>query len=154
MPHPVRMTLVHTVARDSSGMATHTRPPTGVPRSPSRNGWVTFAGTYLVVAGALNLIWGVTALVQKEYFREDGLIFADLQFWGWIAVIVAAVQILGGVMIFLHKVAGMMLGLVLGGCGVLLNFFSIGAYPVWSAIAIGCSLIVLWAVTVHWEGDL
>ncbi len=28
---------------------------------------------------------------------------------------------------------------------------SIGAYPVWSSIAIVCSMLVLWAVTVHWE---
>jgi hypothetical protein len=137
-------------------MATHTKPartPTPAP-TQSRNGWITFAGTYLVIAGALNLIWGVTALAQKEYFHEDGLIFSNLQFWGWIAVVIAAVQILGGALIFMRKVGGMIMGLVLGGCGVLFNFLSIGAYPVWSSIAIGCSLLVLWAVTVHWEGDL
>ena len=137
-------------------MATHTKPartPTPAP-TQSRNGWITFAGTYLVIAGALNLIWGVTALAQKEYFHEDGLIFSNLQFWGWIAVVIAAVQILGGALIFMRKVGGMIMGLIIGGCGVLFNFLSIGAYPVWSSIAIGCSLLVLWAVTVHWEEDL
>ncbi len=34
---------------------------------------------------------------------------------------------------------------------MLLNFTSIGAYPVWSSVAIVCSMLVLWAVTVHWE---
>jgi hypothetical protein len=135
-------------------MATRTQPPPNVPSTSTRSGWITFAGTYLVLAGCLNLIWGVTALAQKEYFREDGLIFADMQFWGWIAVIVATVQILGGALIFMRKVGGMIMGLVLGASGVLLNFVSIGAYPIWSCIAIGCSLLVLWAVTVHWEGDL
>jgi hypothetical protein len=137
-----------------SGMATRTEPARSPTPTRSRSGWITFAGTYLVVSGAFNLIWGVTALVQKEYFREDGLVFADMQFWGWIAVVVAAIQILGGALIFMRKVGGMIMGLVLGGCGVLFNFLSIGAYPVWSSIAIGCSLLVLWAVTVHWEGDL
>ena len=35
--------------------------------------------------------------------------------------------------------------------GTLVNFLSIGAYPVWSIAAIVCSFLVLWAVTVHWE---
>lgn len=152
MPHPVRMTLGHTVARHRVDMATKTSPPRN--DTQVRSGWITFAGTYLVIAGSLNFIWGITALVQKEYFREDGLVFSNLQFWGWIAVIIATVQILGGSLVFLQKVGGMLMALVLAMAGILLNFMSIGAYPVWSTIAIVCSGLVLWAVTVHWEGDL
>ena len=134
-------------------MATHTKPARTPPPAPtqSRNGWITFAGTYLVIAGALNLIWGVTALAQKEYFREGGLIFCNMQFWGWIAVIIAAVQILGGALVFMQRVGGMIMAIVLAMGGILLNFISIGAYPVWSGVAIVCSMLVLWAVTVHWE---
>ena len=108
------------------------------------------------IAGALNLIWGVTALAQKELLpRGRARSSPTLQFWGWIALIIAAVQILGGALIFMRKVGGMIMGIVARRCcGVLFNFLSIGAYPVWSSIAIVCSLLVLWAVTVHWEEDL
>lgn len=130
-------------------MATRTQPPRSAPRA--RSGWITFAGTYLVIAGALNLIWGVTALANASYFREDGLLYENVTFWGWIAVIVAAVQILGGALVFTQRVGGMLMAIVLAMAGILLNFTSIGAYPVWSSIAIVCSMLVLWAVTVHWE---
>jgi len=63
-------------------MATQTSPPRDTSRVRRRSGWITFAGTYLVIAGALNLIWGITALAQKEYFREDGLVFSNLQCCG------------------------------------------------------------------------
>ena len=132
-------------------MATRTQPPRSTTRVRPRSGWVTFAGAYLVLAGALNFIWGVTALADSSYFREDGLLYDNLQFWGWIAVVVAAVQILGGALVLLQKLGGMLMAIVLAMCGVLLNFTSIGAYPVWSSIAIVCSMLVLWAVTVHWE---
>ena len=132
-------------------MATQTQPPRAASRTGSRSGWITFAGTYLVLAGALNLIWGVTALAQKSYFHEDGLLWSNLSFWGWIAVIIAAVQILGGALVFMQRVGGMIMAIVLAMCGILLNFMSIGAYPVWSSVAIVCSMLVLWAVTVHWE---
>ncbi|MDA0184738.1 hypothetical protein OJ997_30830 [Solirubrobacter phytolaccae] len=132
-------------------MATQTQPPRGTTRVRSRSGWITFAGSYLVLAGALNLIWGVTALANASYFREDGLLWSDLTFWGWVAVIIAAVQILGGALVFMQRVGGMIMAIVLAMAGILLNFTSIGAYPVWSSIAIVCSMLVLWAVTVHWE---
>jgi hypothetical protein len=51
-----------------------------VPRIGS--GWVAFAGSYLALAGALNLIWGVTALSKKDYFIEGGLVWSSLNTWG------------------------------------------------------------------------
>lgn len=113
------------------------------------SGWVAFAGAYMVITGLFNLTWGIVALVQKEYFVEDGLVFSNLQFWGWIAVIVAAIQLAVGAGLFARKVIGMLAALVVSMCAILLNFLSIGAYPVWSTIAIVGSCLVLWAVTVH-----
>lgn len=113
------------------------------------SGWVAFAGAYMVITGLFNLTWGIVALVQKEYFVEDGLVFSNLQFWGWIAVIVAAIQLAVGAGLFARKVIGMLAALVVSMCAILLNFLSIGAYPVWSTIAIVGSCLVLWAITVH-----
>jgi hypothetical protein len=113
------------------------------------SGWVAFAGTYLALAGALNLIWGISALANKSYFVENGLVWSSLSTWGWIAIIVAAVQIVAGGLLFARKIGGVIMAIVLTMCGMLLNFLSIGAYPVWSTIAIVCNALVLWAVTVH-----
>lgn len=113
------------------------------------SGWVAFAGTYLAIAGVLNLIWGVTALSNKEYFVEGGLVWSGLDTWGWIAVIVAVIQIVAGGLLFARKVGGVIMAIVIAMCAMLVNFISIGAYPVWSIIAIVCNALVLWAVTVH-----
>ena len=116
-----------------------------------RSGWLTFAGVYLGIAGALNVIWGITALSKKSYFAEDGLVWSSLDTWGWIALLIGAAQIIGGVAIFMRLTGGMIFGIVLAMGGILVNFGSIGAYPVWSCVAMVCSGLVLWAVTVHWE---
>ena len=118
------------------------------------SGWVAFAGSYLAISGALNLIWGITALSKKDFFDENGLVWSNVQFWGWVALITAAVQILTGLLIRSRRSGGMILGILVGMVGALVNFTSIGAYPVWSGTAMVCSLLVLWAVTVHWEEDL
>jgi hypothetical protein len=110
-----------------------------------------FASVYLAIAGCFNVIWGITALAKKEYFAEGGLVFSNLQFWGWIALIAGAVQILTAFLIYARKAGGMILGVLVAMVATLVNFTSIGAYPVWSGAAIICSLLTLWAVTVHWE---
>ncbi len=97
----------------------------------------------------MNLIWGIAALSQKEYFVEGGLVWSSLGTWGWIAVIIAIVQFGTGSLLFARKIAGVIMALVISMCGILLNFLSIGAYPIWSAVAIVGSALVLWAVTVH-----
>ncbi|MDA0160038.1 hypothetical protein OM076_07180 [Solirubrobacter ginsenosidimutans] len=113
------------------------------------SGWVAFAGSYLVLAGMLNLIWGISALANKSYFAENGLLWSSLSTWGWIAIVIAAVQIIGGGLLFARKVGGVIMAIVISMCGMLVNFLSIGAYPVWSVVAMVCNALVLWAVTVH-----
>jgi hypothetical protein len=133
-------------------MATQTqRNPAAAPSRTRTSGWLMFAAIYMAIAGAMNLIWGITALSKKSYFVEEGLVWQGLELWGWIAIIVAAAQLLTAWFIYSRKVAGMIMGILAGMVGTLVNFMSIGAYPVWSGAAIVCSLLVLYAVTVHWE---
>jgi hypothetical protein len=111
--------------------------------------WLTFAGVYLMIAGALNVIWGITALVKKEYFADDGLLFSSLQFWGWIGILLGAVQIVVGAFTYLRRMAAQLIAMVIAMCALLFNFTTVGAYPVWSCIAIVANALVLWAVTAH-----
>ena len=46
-----------------------------------RAGMLTFAGVILVIAGSFNLLDGIVALTQDEYFRADELLFGDLSAW-------------------------------------------------------------------------
>src|SRR3954464_15095135 len=110
------------------------------------SGWVAFAGTYLGLAGMLNLIWGITALANKSYFIENGLVWSSLSLWGWIAIIFGAVQFVAVGLLLARKVGGMLMAIVLAMVGILINFLSIGAYPVWSVVAMVCNALVLWAV--------
>ncbi len=116
---------------------------------PIGTGWVAFAGSYLMIVGMLNLIWGVTALSKKEYFVDGGLVWSHLSTWGWIAVVVAVVQFGAGGLLFARKFIGRLLAGIVAATGIFVNFLSIGAYPIWSAIAIAGSALVIWAVTVH-----
>jgi hypothetical protein len=113
------------------------------------SGWVAFAGAYLLVAGLMNLIWGIVALANKSAFVESGLVWSTLNLWGWIAIVTGTLQGVAGVMVLARRFAGQWLAGVLAVVGIFVSFFEIGAYPVWAVIALATNGLVLWAVTAH-----
>ena len=113
------------------------------------SGWVSFAGAYLIVAGLMNLIWGIVALSNKSAFHESGLVWSTLDTWGWIAIVTGGLQCIAGLMVLARQFAGQWLGGVLALVGIFVSFFSAGAYPIWSVMALVANGLVLWAVTAH-----
>jgi hypothetical protein len=113
------------------------------------SGWATFVGVYLFTVGVLNVLWGIAALANKSNFVEHGLVWSSLKTWGWVVLIVGAVQLLGAGLVVARRAGGAMIAGFLAFLGLLVNFLSIGAYPIWSAILLGIDALILWAVTVH-----
>src|SRR5688572_9218443 len=132
------MTCLHTLARhrvpstddlEVRHMATTQRAPDPSGQSIDAR-WLAFAGAYLMMAGGANLLWGIAALANKEYFAEDGLVWSSLQTWGWVAILIAAAQITTGVFTYLQRSVAMVIALLLAMCGLLFSFTTVGAYPV------------------------
>jgi hypothetical protein len=149
-------------------MSTQGHPPSGGVRSkqfntggskvstPSANvpyrsssGWATFVAVYLTIAGVLNIIWGISALSNKSYFISGGLLWSELNTWGWASIILGAFQVLGALLVAARRTAGAVIAGTLAFFGIMLNFLSIGAYPVWSSIMLVVDSMIIWAVTVH-----
>jgi hypothetical protein len=125
---------------------------TGPLSSPrARAGWIVFAGVYLLVAGTMNAIWGLAALTDRDLLVERGLAWSNLTTWGWASVGVAATQLAAGVLVLARRVVGRTLAVVIALAGLFVNFLSVGAYPLWSILALVANGLVLWAVTVYGE---
>jgi hypothetical protein len=124
--------------------------PSQYPDSDSR-GWATFVAVYLLLVGVLNVIWGIAALSNKSYFYTGGLLWSSLNTWGWVAIIVGALQLVGAALVASRHAAGAVIAGSLAFFGIMLNFLSIGAYPVWSVILLVIDALIIWAVTVHSE---
>ena len=113
--------------------------------------WLNFAAAYLIAAGSMAVIWGIVALANKQAFAEDGLVWSKLNLWGWIAIGVGLLQVLAALLVIQRRFAGQWLAGVFAGLGILVHFLTLGAYPVWSVIALVTNGLVLWAVTAHGE---
>ena len=115
---------------------------------PSRavTAWTTFAWIYLALGGVLNVIYGIAALRNKSYFREDSLLWSNLDTWGWVAIVIGGLAILFAVLIYRRTMAGAIGGMAIAIFAFIANFLSIGAYPVWSVIAMVINGFVIWAL--------
>jgi hypothetical protein len=120
-------------------------------RARSDAGWLAFASAYLLVAGGMSVIWGIVALANKSAFKEDSLVWSKLSTWGTAALIVGALEVLAAILLYNRKFAGQWLAGLLAVFAVFVHFLALGAYPVWSVMAIAANGLVLWAITVHGE---
>ena len=58
-----------------------------------RSGWVTFAGVMLLIAGVLNVIYGIAAIGDSNFFINDTkYILSNLNTWGWITPMISVIQ--------------------------------------------------------------
>jgi hypothetical protein len=127
------------------------RTPAGAvpPAAQVDSGWVDFAGVFLFIAGMMSLLWGIVALANKSFYIQGGLVWEHLNTWGWVTIIAGVIQCLTGGLVLARKGAGQWLTVVVVVVAIFVNFLSLGAYPIWSILAIAANALVLWAVTAH-----
>lgn len=121
---------------------------------PSSRGrdWTAFVVCLFFVLGCFNLIDGLAALVQDDYFRADELLFGDLALWGTIYLCVGVLQLLAAWLIHRGNAFGPALGAILALISAVVALTSLGAYPVWSVMILVLDGLVIYALTVYGTG--
>src|ERR1700709_1157626 len=60
-----------------------------------------FAAILLLIAGVLNVIYGIAAISNADFFNhQTAYVVFGLGFWGWVTLIVGLVQLTGGYSLF------------------------------------------------------
>src|ERR1700754_4447417 len=117
------------------------------PRShrPARSGLVTFTGVMLLVAGAFNLLDGVVAIVNDDYYVADELLFGDLTAWGIWWLLIGGVMVFTSLQIIARKFWRVIFGIAIA------QLMFLGAYPAWSIAAIVVDGLIIYALTTRLE---
>jgi hypothetical protein len=108
-------------------------------------GRVVFAGVLLLVAGTLNIIYGIGSLDDANIFVNDQrFIFTNLNTLGWVLIVLGAIQLIGGFSLLAGNTFGRVIGIIGGSLGAIGALLSIGGnYPWWS---LGIFFLCLWIV--------
>jgi hypothetical protein len=117
-------------------------------------GRAAFAAILLLIAGALNVIYGIAAISEAHFFTDAGthFVFSSLNTWGWITVILGVIELTGGFSLLSGNAYGRVIGIIgasLGAIGALLAIA--GAYPFWSLGVFALCVIVLHGLVVYGE---
>ncbi len=113
-----------------------------------------FAAILLLIAGTLNVIYGIAAISDAHFFTEGGshFIFSDLNAWGWIILLLGLLELTGGFSLFSGSTYGRIIGIAaatVGAVGALLSVS--GAYPFWSLGIFALCVIVIHGLVVYGE---
>jgi hypothetical protein len=113
------------------------------------HGWAAFAATMVLILGVFNVIYGLAAIIEDDYFLADQLLFGGLSFWGWVHLIIGVAQVITAMLIFGGNDLGAVLGIMFAGFSAIAALLAIGAYPVWSVIILVIDGLVIYALTVY-----
>jgi hypothetical protein len=100
-------------------------------------GRAMFAAVLLLIAGTLNIIYGIGALDSANIFAHDQrYILTDLNAMGWVLIVLGVIQLTGGFSLFSGNTYGRVIGIIAGSLGAIGALFSIGRDNPWWSLAI------------------
>src|SRR3954447_23303925 len=109
-----------------------------------RSGWVTFAGVMLLIAGALNVIYGIAAIGDSKFFINDSkYILSNLNTWGWITLIIGVIQLFAAFSLWSGNIYGRIIGIGAAGLSAIGALLSIPAYPFWSLAIFAIDIVII-----------
>ena len=100
-------------------------------------GRATFAAVLLLIAGTLNIVYGIGALDSANIFtNETRYIFTNLNTMGWVLIVLGVIQLTGGFSLMAGNTYGRVIGIVGASLGAIGALLSIGGDDPWWSLAI------------------
>jgi len=118
-------------------------------------GRVVFAATLLLIAGTLNIIYGIGALDDANVFVNDKrYIFTNLNTLGFVLIILGVIQLGGGFSLMAGNTFGRVLGIIGGSLGAIGALLSVGgSYPWWSLGIFFLCVYVVHGIIIYGEEE-
>jgi hypothetical protein len=118
------------------------------------SGWWVFAGVLLLVAGVLNIIYGIAAIGDSKFFAQNvEFIISSLNTWGWIILIVGVLELVAAFSLFSGGEFGRWFGIFIASLNAIGALLSIPAYPFWSLAIFALAIIVIYKLAEGPEGN-
>ena len=114
-------------------------------------GWIGFAGVMMIIAGSLNGLYGLVAVVNDDWvvWGNRANLYLDISQWGWVHMVLGLVLLLSGIGVFSGNVLARTVGVLAAAVSLIANFAFIPAYPVWSLVVVTIDVLIIWALTAH-----
>ena len=123
------------------------------PEEQPISGWaasgITFAATMGVLVGTFQIIQGLVAVFNDEFYvvTRNYTFDLDVSAWGWIHLIIGLVMLAVAFGLYARALWAVIGGLAVAMLSALSNFFFIPYYPIWALLLIALNLWIIWSLT-------
>jgi hypothetical protein len=113
------------------------------------------AAVLLLIAGTINIVYGIGALDDANIFVNDKrFIFTNLNTMGWVLIVLGVIQLTGGFSLIAGNTYGRVIGIIGGSLGAIGALFSIGgSYPWWSLAMFFLCIYIVHGIFVYGEDE-
>jgi hypothetical protein len=114
-------------------------------------GRATFAATLLIIAGIVNIVYGIGALDDANFFHgSQRYVFTNLNAMGWILVALGLLQLVGGLTLIGGSAFGRGVAIAGAFLGAIAALFSIsGSNPWWSLAVFFLCIYVIHGIFIY-----
>jgi hypothetical protein len=118
-------------------------------------GRVMFAAILLLMVGVLNVIYGIGALDDANYFvANTRFVLTNLHTLGWVLIILGIVQLTAGFSLMGGRTSGRIMGIIAGSVGALGALLSIGgSNPWWSLCVFALCVYIVHGIVVFGQDE-
>lgn len=114
-----------------------------------RSGIITFAGVLFLLVGSFNVVDGLVAALDPEWFKAGDMLITNIQVWGVLMVMVGILQAITGYAVLQRSRAGQIFGICLAGLNALTHMLFIAHFPAWSLVIMAIDVAIIYVLTVH-----
>ena len=118
-------------------------------------GRVVFAAILLLMVGTLNIIYGIGAIDNANYFANDTrFVLDDLNTLGWAVLILGVIQLIAGFSLMAGNAFGRIIAIFAGSVGAIGALLSVGgSNPWWSLAIFALCVFIVHGVVVYGEDE-
>ena len=109
------------------------------------SGWWVFAGALLLIAGVLNIVYGIAAIGDSKFFTQNAeFIISGLNTWGWVHLIVGVLELVAAFSLFAGGEFGRWFGIFVASLNAIGALLAIPAYPFYSLAVFALAIIIVY----------
>jgi hypothetical protein len=113
-------------------------------------GWVAFAGVLLLIVGTMNMIEGIAAIGNANFFvHNTHYVFGNLNTWGWVALCIGVVELAVGLGVFARNQFSRWVGVIILSLNTIAQLLMIPAYPFWSLSIFTLGILAIYGLIAY-----
>ena len=116
-------------------------------------GWKLFAGIMILIVGTMNVFDGLVGITQVNYIKRytggELPITNNVKTWSWVVLIIGAVMILAGFLIFAGNMFGRVVGIIVASLNALVQLAYLNHNTFWSLTMIFIDILVIYGLAAH-----